>query len=475
MNILQLTAEATPLAKVGGLADVVGELPRSLFSLGLDIHVMMPLHPTIDRHKLDMAPVGEVPVPRGDRFLRAELYRAEVRGVPFLLIDGEPVRAGEHVYNQPEIDAEKYTFFSSAALMAAVELDIVPDILHAHDWHSSPALLKLHTIRNQDSLWKGVRSLLTIHNMPYFGPDCRSVFPAYGIDALQGWPVPEWAGWLALPQAIAHADWLSTVSPTYAEEILTTEYAAGLDDLIRSRQERIVGILNAIDFDIWNPATDEDVPTPFSRLHLKKRLENKRQLQDEMGLPPSDAPLLIMITRIDYQKGIDLALHAMAQLLNRDWQCILLGIGTPELEAQVRGFGDEHPDRVRVVQEFRPTLSHRMYAGADMILMPSRYEPCGLAQMIGMRYGTVPIARATGGLKDTIVDHTSTGEGNGFLFKEPEANACAQAILHALDTYDRPEEWKAVRVRGMAHDFSWKRAAHQYADLYRRIVGASRS
>jgi len=472
MRVLQLAAEATPLAKVGGLADVVGELPRALAADGVDIHVMMPLHPTIDRDVWKLQRLGDVAIPRGDHVVQAELYQVNLKGVPLILIDGEPVRAGENVYNSPEIDAEKFTFFSTAALQAAVELDIVPDILHTHDWHASPALLKLHSIREEDPLWSGVRSLLTIHNMPYFGPDCRTVFPAYGITALQGWPVPEWAGWLALPQAIAHADWLSTVSPTYADEILTSDYAAGLDELIQTRKDRLIGILNALDFDVWNPATDEDVPTSFSRTRIKKRIENKRHLQQEMNLPETDDPLLIMITRIDHQKGIDLALDAMSRLLDRKWQLIILGVGTPELEEQVRAFGDAHPERVRVIQAFRKKLSHRMYAGGDMILMPSRYEPCGLAQLIGMRYGTVPIARATGGLKDTIIDQSASGTGTGFLFDAAEGVACADAVSRALDTYEHSAEWKQVQQSAMSQDFSWKRAARSYRELYENVVSS---
>jgi len=469
MKVLQLAAEATPLAKVGGLADVVGELPRALYQLDVDTRVMIPMHPTIDRKALAITPTVSFSVPRGTGSVQAEVYETTLGGVSYYMIDGAPVRAGVGVYNEPAIDAEKYVFFSIAAMHAAAAIDWKPDLLHAHDWHAAPGLLWLNSVRDRDPFWGDVRSLLTLHNLPYFGPGCEETFPAYGIESLQGWPVPDWAAWLPLPQAIAAADWLSTVSPTYAQEILTPEYASGLDELIRSRSDRLTGVLNAIDFNLWDPAKDPKVPVHFGRTEITKRLENKHLLQQDLSLASIDVPLIVMITRVDYQKGIDLALGGLEQLTDTDWQFVLLGIGSPDLEALASAFGEKHPDRVRIIQSFRPMLSHHMYAAADMLLMPSRYEPCGLAQLIGMRYGTVPIARATGGLKDTIINHSPAQTGTGFLFESADADACADAIRRALDVYQDRDAWKQVQKRAMAHEFSWNLAARNYKALYEKI------
>ncbi|MBN2556994.1 MAG: glycogen/starch synthase [Anaerolineales bacterium] len=469
MKVLQLAAEATPLAKVGGLADVVGELPRALYQLGVDTRVMIPMHPTINRKALAITSTISFSVPRGKDSVQADVYETSLGGVAYYMIDGAPVRAGRQVYNDTAIDAEKYVFFSIAALLAAVAIDWKPDLLHAHDWHAAPGLLWLNSARARDPYWEDVQSLLTLHNLPYHGPGCEETFPAYGIESLQGEPIPEWAAWLPLPQAIAAADSLSTVSPTYAQEILTPEYASGLDELIRSRSDRMTGILNAIDFNLWDPAKDPKVPVHFDKTEISKRHGNKQLLQQELSLSPTDAPLIVMITRVDYQKGIDLALGGLEQLIDTDWQFVLLGVGTPDLEALASAFGRKHPDRVRIIQSFRPTLSHHMYAAADMLLMPSRYEPCGLAQLIGMRYGTVPIARATGGLKDTIIDHTSAQIGTGFLFESADADACAVAVRRALDVYQDRGTWKQVQARAMAHEFSWDHAARNYKLLYEKI------
>lgn len=470
MKILQLAAEASPLAKVGGLADVIGELPLALGRLGVDVRVMLPLHPVIDRERFPLERLGSFDVRRGGEPLKAELYHILIEDVPYYLLDGEPVRAGGGVYNSGEIDAEKFVFTSAAALEAAAFLNWQPDLLHAHDWHASPGLLLMHALREHDPFWHAARSLLSLHNLPYFGPDCGEVFAAYGIPVRQGWPLPDWAGGLSLPQAMAAADWLSTVSPTYAREILSPEYAAGLDDLIHSRENELTGILNALDFQHWDPATDALVPVPFSAENLAPRAENKRFLQEEVGLPVSDVPLLVMITRVDYQKGIDLALEGLRRVLDRDWQFILLGVGTPELEEMARRFGEEHADRVRIIQSFRPTFSNRMYAGADIILMPSRYEPCGLSQLIGMRYGTVPVARATGGLKDTIVDDPAGVESTGFLFEDADGAACGAGIRRALHNYWEHDAWRALQQRAMRHTYSWSNAAKNYLALYETLL-----
>lgn len=276
---------------------------------------------------------------------------------------------------------------------------------------------------------------------------------------------------MPLAIGLATADWINAVSPAYAEEIQTPEFGLGLEDLLIARRERLVGILNGIDVANWNPETDLALPERYSRQGLKLRRINKSCLQNELNLP-EDAriPLIGMVTRLDWQKGVDIALQALAEILDMSWQFILLGSGDAQLEAQSQTFAGIHPDRVRVVQRFDPRLARHIYGGTDMLLIPSRYEPCGLTQMIAMRYGCVPLVSATGGLRDTVRDIRNAKAGTGFVFQPTEPYAMAQSLQQALHFYADQRRWRGIQMRGMSQDFSWGNSANRYRQLYASAI-----
>lgn len=474
MRILFLASEATPFIKVGGLGDVAGELPRALLGLGLDVRLALPLHSRIDRGPLGLQPVATVQVLRGTLTMPAQVFIAREVSLPVYFIDGEPIRRAAEVYEDAAGDAEKYTFFSLAALAACRAIDWAPDIVHANDWHTAPAIRWLGLNRPADRFWSDASTLLVVHNLPYMGAGGEGVLEAYGIPPSTDDRLPDWARELPLPGGLAAADWLATVSPTYALEIQTPEFGAGLDGFLRQRSDRIVGILNGVDVHTWDPESDRALAAPFSWSKLDLRRKGKSVLAAEAGMQADESVALLgMITRLHNQKGVDIALEAMQGMLDSDWQFILLGTGDPALEARARDFAQANRGRVVFVDRFDPVFARQVYGGADMILLPSRYEPCGLAQMIGMRYGCVPIVRATGGLKDTVADYSTDPAGVGFVFDDARAEALTEALGRALETFKDRRRWAGLQRRGMKRDFSWDRSARRYRELYRQASGAT--
>jgi starch synthase len=324
-------------------------------------------------------------------------------------------------------------------------------------------------VRGRDPFWGPVASLLTVHNLPYMGAGAESAMAFYGIPPSDHPNLPYWARHLPLPMGLASADWINTVSPSYAEEIQTETYAYGLAELLQIRSDKLLGILNGIDLVSWNPATDPSIPVNYSRNTLPSRHQSKQFLQERLGLEIEErVPLISMISRLDYQKGIDIALAAMENVLDEQWQFVLLGSGDKELENRARSFADTHSNRVRSILRFDGTLARTIYAGADMILIPSRYEPCGLTQMIAMRYGCVPLVSATGGLKDTVDDYSGKGSGDGFVFHPNEPQVLSKNVRKAISVFADQRRWRGLQLRGMAKDFSWERSAREYLNLYRR-------
>ncbi len=468
MRVLLLAAEAAPWVKVGGLADVAAELPRALLDLGLEVRLALPLHPALDASGLTLRHAGQFHLPSRLGPQVGDVLAADADGLPLILIDGEWVRSAARVYGDAEADAFKYTFFSLGSLVACEVLDWRPDVVHAHDWHAAPAIARLTAARSQSPFWNGTAAVLTIHNLPFMGGGGQTALDAFGIGPLNDPRLPDWARCLPLPIGLALADWLTTVSPTYAGEIQTSEFGCGLEHFLQSRADRLTGILNGLDRRRWDPATDPHLAARFSADTLDARQANKRSLQAEVGLPiTDDVALLAMITRMDPQKGIGLALDALDRLRHEPWQFVLLGRGDPSLESQAGAFASAHPERARVLLRFDPALSRRVYAGADALLVPSLYEPCGLAQMIAMRYGCLPIARAVGGLRDTVSEQT------GFLFERPDAGDLAQTVQRALDLFRRPDAWRERQRRAMAADFGWERAAPRYLEVYQKARQAA--
>ncbi len=474
INVLFLAAEAVPFVKIGGLADVAGSLPLALRGLTyqathgatLDVRLVLPLHRAICAESTTLRPVAEFLVPRRGRSVPAQAFETLLAGMPVYFIGGEPITSAASVYSaDPAVDREKFTFFSLAALEMLHHLDWQPDILHANDWHTALALYASH-FYCADPARERPRTMLTLHNLPYMGGDGADVLAAYGLTPPNKDTLPQWARTQPLPLGLWSADALVPVSPSYAHEILTPEYGCGLDAYLRSRADSITGILNGLDMVSWNPGTDQALAANFTADDLSKRINNKINLQKQLGLKEDTRiPLLAMIGRIDQQKGVDISLEALPQLDERPWQFVILGSGDPALENKVRHLQAEYPDCVRTAIRFDEPLSHLIYGGADMFLMPSRYEPCGLAQMIAIRYGCVPLVRATGGLKDTVHEGRT-----GFLFQGADAGSMIEALRHALSVYDNPERWQRIQHNGMRKDFSWSRSARQYAAIYHSLI-----
>ena len=469
MKILFLAAESAPLAKVGGLGDVAGDLPRALQNFGIDVRPFIPFYRSINRSDIELDLVDDIFVdyPLGSE--KALIYRTLINGSKTYLIDGEPIGAVNGIYSDPQVDAHRFTFFSLAALQAAKSMGWKPDILHAHDWHTSSAVVWLNRNRDSDPFWKNTASLLTVHNLPYMGAGGEDALDYYGIEAVDDERLPGWARHMALPMGLVTADWINTVSPGYAQEIQTPEFGHGLEVLITDRKDYVRGILNGLDIRRWDPTTDKALPKHFKHDDLNPRQEARFAMLEALGLDTNPkVPLLAMITRLDHQKGVDLAIQSLVNLTKEDWQFILLGTGDPNLEAMAKGFESDYPDRARSIIRYDDHLARNIYAGADMMLIPSRYEPCGLTQMISMRYGCVPVVAATGGLKDTVTDYVSNPQGTGFVFSPINSDELTQTIRNALTMYRDKRRWRGLQRRGMNIDFSWQQSARKYTELYQQ-------
>jgi starch synthase len=485
LRVLYIAAEAEPIIKVGGLGDVTGSLPRALQALRpaeiqgvrLDIRLVIPFHPAIPAGLKECELVATFPVPHPQGPIEARAFLTHVEDLPVYLIAGNPIPKDGPVYSQDtRKDGEKFTFFSLAALELARALNWPPDILHANDWHTAIAVYLLALRRKEDPFFSGTRSVFTIHNLPFMGAGTEDALASFGIPPLQDPRLPLWGSYQPLPIGLATADALTTVSPSYAREILTPEYGCGLQDFLQLRAGDLTGILNGLDEAAWNPAADPILAAPFSPKQPGKRMANKQALIRETARPPNlDLPLIILVSRMDYQKGIDIAVGGLRQIAGIPWQAILLGTGDAAIEASARQLEAEFPYRVRAILRFDCPLARRMYGSGDMILMPSRYEPCGLSQMISMRYGCIPIARATGGLKDTVIDARKPEQSTGFLYEGNNPEALAAAMRRAITAYNEPGGWQARQNFAMQQDFSWHRSAQAYAGIYQKLCdGATR-
>jgi starch synthase len=480
LKILFLAAEAAPLVKVGGLADVAGALPAELRKLGHDVRVILPLQPGLRGKVAGAEPAFRPSVPARSSAMQAEAYAIDLNGVPAYLIDGPPLRASGSVYHADSgRDAPKYVFFSLAALELARMMDWKPDLVHTNDWHTAAAGLWLAGPGRRDRFYKDMRSILTIHNLPYLGQDAGWALAQFSLSVPDQQPaagrfdaLPGWAFTALLPLGIAAADRIVAVSLSYAEEILTPAFGAGLDRYLGTQADRISGILNGLDSAVWNPAADPHLIRTFDPTSLALRKENKAALQKRMHLDPDPAlPLIGMVGRLSEQKGIDLALPALGCWCGRGNQAAILGRGDPRLEQQCHAFAARHSGRAAAEIGFDEELASLMYGGTDFLLVPSRYEPCGISQMIAMRYGSVPIVRAVGGLKDTVRDLAGP-EGTGLVFAEASAPAVALALGRAEEIVTQGERMAAAQANGMAKDFEWRQAAEEYLAVYRRALSA---
>ncbi len=484
IKVLFIASEADPFVKVGGLGDVAGSLPAALNHTlespsnesPLDIRLVIPLYDQVRQKINSPSLVGKFSLPTLPGKEPVEVYQTNHAGLTVYLVSGKPVDNAPGVYSRNiAADTEKFIFFSLACLAIPELLKWPVDILHANDWHTAVAVHALQIAEKRSKYLKNTQSLLSVHNLPFMGTGAEEAIKKYRIPPSSHSTLPEWGRLLPLPMGLAAADSIVAVSPGYAKEILTPEYGCDLQDFLASRKSLITGILNGIDPSYWNPATDTALVRNFSQGSLSGKMHNKLALQKEFGLQPDpDIPLLVMITRLDRQKGVDLAVEGLRKIANQNWQVILLGTGDPKLEQACLDFAASYPKKVKVALKFDQQLSRRMYGGADFLLMPSRYEPCGLAQMISMRYGCLPIARATGGLADTIRDHHQTPPGTGFLFTGNTADQLSSTIVAAFEVHQDKKAWQSMQLHAMSMDYSWEKSAEQYFTLYKSLNQKSR-
>ena len=474
LNILFLAAEAVPFAKVGGLADVAGSLPKAIRTLGHDVRLMMPRYGTIRSDQFHLEKIGEpFPIPIGPGEERVHLIGSTLDGgLPvYLLWNDLYFSSRDRVYGF-EDDAQRFAIFGRASLAALHLLDWRPDVIHANDWHTGIVPTWLDTAGRRDPFYRDIATLFTIHNLAYQGIAGRLILTFAQMEYVQHLSVeqPGTVNWMA--QGIAHADLVNTVSPRHAREILTPEMGMGLDPLLRERKERLFGVLNGIDYEQWNPATDPHIPHRFDVKTLDRRAANKTALQQQARLPVrSEVPLVGMVSRLDEVKGMDLMEPVLEWLLEQEAQFVLLGTGLPQYQEMFERVQARFPDRMHAFLKFDDVLARRIYAGADVFLMPSAVEPCGLGQMIAMHYGCVPVVRATGGLADTVADYTARrGRGTGFTFTDYTPEACSRALGRALKVYHNKKAWRRLQRRGMTINFSWSASAQEYVKLYRRAM-----
>ncbi|MDD2421528.1 MAG: glycogen synthase GlgA [Heliobacteriaceae bacterium] len=475
LKVLYAATEVTPLAKTGGLADVAGSLPRALRALGLDIRIVLPRYKNIPGTYVTDFPVRlhgrwETAIVRETR-----LDPAPDQGrpaVPVYLIDNYRYFHRDELYGYPD-DGERWAFFSRALLALGEKIDFIPDVLHLNDWQVGPAAAILRTEYRSQPLYAQTAAVLTVHNLEYQGLFGKDILGVLGLPTELFHPdgVEFYGQVNFLKAGLVFADSINTVSPTYAEEIRTPEFGQGLDRLLVKRAADLYGIINGIDDQFFNPATDPCVPFNYSASDFGPKRRNKAALQRELGLPENDVPVFGWVSRLVDQKGFDLLGKLGEDLLNRKLQLVVLGKGDPRYEGMLRDLKKRFPTKVGLHIGFNAPLAQRIYAGSDFFLMPSRFEPCGLGQLIGLRYGTIPVVRATGGLADTVIDcDQDQRHGNGLVFSHYGAEDFRAAVLRALALYAAPARLEALVGYGMRQDFSWGQSARGYVAMYRKTT-----
>ena len=481
LKVLILAAEIVPFIKVGGLADVVGALPKSLKALGHDIRLVMPRYGQVDVERFGLRTVLENVSVDMSTFQVSVCVRQGSIGdaIPVYMIDAPRYFERENIYGYTD-DGERFILFCRGALEAMRALNWSPDIIHCHDWHTGIVPNWMHTIYHDDPFFGDAATVYTIHNLAYQGIFGFRILEVAGV-ASNGFLYPQIAE-LAnvvdiMARGILFADAVTTVSERYAQEILTPTFGEKLDHLLRSRRDRLFGILNGLDYEEMDPATDRYIQSNFDAQSLDKRAENKRALQEQVHLPAQpEAPLLAMISRLTDQKGFDMLAQIMQPLLAQGVQFVVLGIGDQHYHELFQNLAARYPEQVAIFLTFNTELAQRIYAGSDMFLMPSRFEPCGLGQLIAMRYGSVPIVRAVGGLADTVQEYDPrTGEGNGFTFTNYDPWELFAAIVRALELYRFEDIWRRLQQRGMAADHSWQASAKRFVEVYRNAIAFHKS
>lgn len=477
MRILFVSPEVVPFAKTGGLADVAGALPKAIRRLGHDIRIYMPRYKKVDRQKWELKPVVEgIEADLGDQNEKVDVYETKMPGSDLIVYfaGNDHFAKRDELYvvngkNYPD-NCEAFLVFCRAALPFLSKIDWRPDIIHCNDWQSAPLILYLHENRKHKPSLKRTATVYSIHNMAYqgsFSEEKNVLMNEIEMGNLVS------GGRIAFAKAgILFADVINSVSETYSKEIQTKEFGYGLEELMQKRSKDIYGIINGVDDELWNPATDKHLVKRYSRMTLSLKTQNKAALQKEMGLPArEEIPLIGMVSRLDIQKGFDILGDAMDEIMQFDCQMVILGTGDPSYHELLEKIKQEHPERIGIKLGFDASLAQRIYAGSDMFLMPSKYEPCGLGQLISFKYGTVPIGRKTGGLADTVQDYdVETEEGDGFIFEEYNAPALLGAIKRAIEAYKNKSAWKKLQEKVMGYDYSWDASAKKYVSLYMKAL-----
>jgi starch synthase len=481
LRVLMTFSEVAPFAKTGGLADVAGALPSALRELGCDVRIVMPFYnrfvEKIAEKKLSLE---NLLVPLGSQMLAADIYYVRLDdGVVVYWIRRDEFFDRSYLYGTPKGDYfdnfQRFTYFSRAVLALCPEVKFKPNVIHAHDWQSGLVPAYLKQLYGTEEYWAETASVFTIHNIAYQGQFAPELFSLTGLPAnffsMDG--MEFWGGINFIKAAIVCADVITTVSPRYSDEIQTKDYGQGLEGVLQANRSRLFGILNGADYKEWNPETDPHIAANYSRQNLEGKRICKLDLLREVQLPERlmNRPLLGAISRLADQKGFDLLAVVLDKLVAQDIGLVILGIGDDKYHKMLTDVADRYPEKVSVQLKFDERLAHKIEAGADMFLMPSRYEPCGLNQIYSLRYGTVPIVRATGGLYDTIQPFDPVrGQGVGFRFDKYEPESFWRALKEAFAFYEQPETWRQIMQNGMAMDFSWKSSARQYLDLYEKTL-----
>ena len=472
MKVLYCTSEARPFAATGGLADVAGSLPQALRERLIGCRVVMPLYEEVPQELRDnMRFVTSLSVPVAWRRQYCGVFEARSGGVIYYLIDNQYYFKRKGLYGHYD-DAERFAFLSRAALEMLPYIDFKPDIIHCNDWQTALVPIYYSIFYANNEWYRGIKTIITIHNIQYQGKYGKElVEDVLGIPKSEN-HILEYDDCVNLMKgAIETAHRVTTVSPTYAQEILDPWYSHELDGILRERSWKLTGILNGIDTVSYDPATDKDIYANYSADDFSNKAENKRALQERLCLAQDpDVPLIGMVTRMVAHKGLDLVKEALDQLMwETNAQFVILGSGDFEYENFFRDMQNKYPGRLCACFGFVPELSRKIYAGADIFLMPSKSEPCGLAQMISLRYGTIPVVRETGGLKDSIQD-SGDGYGNGFTFRTYNSGDMLHALHRAIDGYYNRDGWRILVERAMRCDNSWVKSANEYIRLYRELV-----
>lgn len=473
MKILFAASEAAPFMKTGGLGDVAGALPQALNSLGEDCRVIIPYYGDIpEAYKRTMTYIGNVYVPLSWRYQYCGVFAQAINGVKYYFIDNEYYFKRNGCYGHYD-DAERFAFFSKAILEVLPLIDFIPDVIHANDWHTALVPVYLDVFHRDRKEYSGIRTVFTIHNIEFQGKYGRELYNnVIGMPPNKTSLIDYCGCCNFMKGGIETASVVTTVSKTYANEILDPYFSYGLDAILRNRSYKLRGVVNGIDTVTYNPKRDAALFKKFDLATIEDKEINKKGLCELLNLPYKEGrPMLAMITRLTEQKGMDLLAAVMDELLAFDLQLVILGTGDWKYETMLKEYGDRYPGKLKAIISFSNDLAKKIYGGADMFLMPSKFEPCGLSQMIAMRYGTVPIVRETGGLKDTVEPfNPSAGTGTGFNFYSYNALDMLGAVRRALCEYGKKANWSKLIANDMNKDFSWTKSAKEYVDIYKEII-----